>query len=310
MNALTTATTGYMMNAVNPDLLARFVDFIDARPKTIETYTKALRQFFKYLAANGIATPTRADVIDYREQLKATGHKPGTIATYVISIRQFFKWTESEGIYPDVSSNVKGAKIERTHKKDPLTIKQVKAVFAEIDRDTLAGARDYAILAVMTTGGLRTIEVIRANIEDLRTLGDNIVLYIMGKGRDEKSDYVKMSTQTDKAIRDYLTLRGKVNGNDPLFASVSHNSAGRRLTTRSISRIVKSRMIAAGLNSERLTAHSLRHTAATLNLLNGGTIDETQQLLRHSKIDTTMIYLHHLDRSKNDSESRIAGAIF
>lgn len=162
----------------------------------------------------------------------------------------------------------------------------------------------------MITGGLRTIEVIRANIDDLRALGDEMVLYIQGKGKDEKSDFIKITPPAEKAIRKYLKLRGKAEGTDPLFCSLSHNSTGERMTTRSISRIVKDRLIAAGLDSDRLTAHSLRHTAATLNLLNGGTLDETQQLLRHSKIDTTMIYAHHLDRAKNQSEQRIADAIF
>jgi len=310
MNALTTTNKGYMMNAVKSDLMPRFVAFIDARPATVDTYTRALRQMFKYLADNGITAPTREDIISYREQIKAAGHKPGTVATYIIAARQFFKWTASEGIYPDVAANVKAVKIERAHKKDPLTSNQVKSVLSEIDRDTLQGARDYAILALMTTGGLRTIEVIRADIADLRTLGDDTILYIQGKGRDEKSDYVKVPAPAEKAIREYMRLRGKTDKTAPLFSSISNNSQGGRMTTRSISRIVKNRMIDVGINSDRLTAHSLRHTAATLNLLNGGTIDETQQLLRHSKIDTTMIYLHHLDRAKNNSENRIAGAIF
>lgn len=82
------------------------------------------------------------------------------------------------------------------------------------------------------------------------------------------------------------------------------------MTTRSVSRIAKQHMVDVGLNSERLTGHSLRHTAATLNLLNGATLEETKQLLGHSNINTTMIYAHALERSKNNSEKRIAKAIF
>ena len=82
------------------------------------------------------------------------------------------------------------------------------------------------------------------------------------------------------------------------------------MTTRSISRIVKDHMIAAGYNSDRLTAHSLRHTCATLNLLNGGTPQETRQLLRHTSLNTTMIYSHALERANNQSEARVAAAIF
>lgn len=310
MNGLIARHTEYMTETISADLLDSFTSFIDARPRTVETYQKALRQFFRYMADNDIKKPSRDDVLNYRELLRTSGYKPGTITTYIISLRQFFKWTEAAGLYPDIAANVKGAKIERSHKKDPLTSTQAKAVFTGIDRDTLAGVRDYAILAVMTTGGLRTIEIIRANIDDMRTLGNETVLYIQGKGRDEKSEYIKLSTTAEKAIRAYLTKRGRTSGNAPLFASISNNSKGERMTTRSISRIVKDRLIDAGLNSERLTAHSLRHTAATLNLLNGGTIDETQQLLRHSNINTTMIYLHHLDRAKNNSEERISEAIF
>jgi integrase/recombinase XerC len=153
MNELTTANTGHMMNTVNPDLLTRFISFLDASPKTISTYTRALRQFFKYLADHEISAPTRADVLAYREALKASRHKPATVQSYIIAVRQFFKWTASEGICPDIADKIKGAKISRLHKKDALTNRQVKALFAGIDRSTLAGARDYAVLAVMAPGG-------------------------------------------------------------------------------------------------------------------------------------------------------------
>jgi integrase/recombinase XerC len=96
---------------------------------------------------------------------------------------------------------------------------------------------------------------------------------------------------------------------DPLFAGVGNRNAGGRLTTRSISGIEKGALVSAGLNSDRLTAHSLRHTAATLNLLNGGTLEETKQLLRHTNINTTLIYAHALERANNQSEARIEAAL-
>ena len=82
------------------------------------------------------------------------------------------------------------------------------------------------------------------------------------------------------------------------------------MTTRSIRAIAKSSMVDAGFNSDRLTAHSMRHTAGTLALLNGASTREVQQLLRHSNINTTMIYAHELDRAKNNSELKVANAIF
>lgn len=288
-----------------------FINYIDASENTVKTYTRAIKQFFKYMIEHDITKPTRADILAYRDHLKDTGRKASTIQNYIIALRQFFNWTEAQKIYPNIAKGIKGAKQTKEHKKDYLTSKQVKAILKDASKDkSLKGLRDKAILALMITGGLRTIEVSRANIEDLRTLGDNTVLYIQGKGRDDKSEYMKVIPQVENAIRDYLKKRGNVNPKEPLFASTSNNNAGAPMTTRSISGIVKDAMINAGFNSDRLTAHSLRHTAGTLNLLNGGTLEETQQLLRHQNIGTTMIYLHHLDREKNKSEERIGGAIF
>ena len=96
----------------------------------------------------------------------------------------------------------------------------------------------------------------------------------------------------------------------PLFAVVSNRHLGGRMTTRNLSGMVKARLATAGFSSPRLTAHSLRHTAATLSLLTGGTVQETQQLLGHASIETTMIYVHQLDRAASKSEERIADAVF
>ena len=306
-----TRTSGEVVRqqAITADLYSRFIDFVDAKPKTIETYTRALKQFFAYLYRNNINQPQRADIIAFREDLKATGHKPSTIQNYITTVRLFFQWTEQEHIYENIAAHIKGAKIDQGHKKDYLTGKQVKTLISDIDRTTEQGQRDYAILSLMITTGLRTIEVIRADIGDLRAIGNDTVLYIQGKGHDEKTDFVKVSEPVEMAIREYLRNR-QTDDSQPLFASEANRNKGDRMTTRSISRIVKDNLISAGFNSDRLTAHSLRHTAATLNLLNGGTIEETQQLLRHTSINTTMIYSHHLDRMKNNSEDRVAKAIF
>ena len=162
----------------------------------------------------------------------------------------------------------------------------------------------------MLTTGLRTIEIERANVEDLRNVGDFTALYVQGKGHLERTDYVKVPAPVEEAIREYLSFRGKVNDTEPLFASVSNHNDNGRMTTRSISRIAKENMIDAGFNSSKLTAHSLRHTAAILNLLNGGSLEETQTLLRHSSPTTTSIYTHRIERLNNNSEERIASAIF
>lgn len=292
------------------DTFDRFISYLDASPKTVDTYKKALRQFFNYLALNGIRQPQREDVLAFRDDLKASGLKPTTVQNYITATRIFFKWTEQEGLYPNIAEHVKGAKLDKNHKKDYLTSRQAKEVLASIETDTEEGLRNYAILSLMVTGGLRTIEVSRADVGDLRTLGENTVLYIQGKGREEKTEYIKISAPVEKAIRTYLKARGNVEEGQPLFTSTSNNSRGKRISTRTVSGIVKKALKNAGYDSARLTAHSLRHTAITLALLAGRDITEVQQFARHANLNTTMIYNHALDQAKNGCSDAITSAIF
>ena len=295
--------------AITSEAFGKWIAYLDASPKTVESYTKSIRRFAAYLRENGIMYPTKNDVIAFRDDLKLT-HKPTTVQAYLAAVKVFFRWTAEEGIYPNIADRVKGVKLDTEHKKDYLTSKQTNRLLSKIDRSTTKGKRDFAILALMVTTGLRTISVIRANIEDLRTAGDSTALYYQGKGHEEKATYVKIAPEVEDAILDYLADRAEAAPEAPLFASIANRNNGQRMTTKSISRLVKDHMIDVGLNSDRLTAHSLRHTAATLNLLNGATVEETRQLLDHSNINTTLIYSHALERAKNNSELRIANAIF
>lgn len=295
---------------ISIDLFERFIAYLDSSQKTIETYTKAIRQLFNYFSLNGITRPTREDIIAFRDELKASGHKPTTVQNYITATKLFFKWTAQERIYPNVAEHIKGAKLNREHKKDYLTSRQVKTILEAVERDTVKGLRDYAMLTLMITGGLRTIEVVRADISDLRNIGECTALFVQGKGREEKTEYIKISPEVERAIRTYLTKRGSKDESEPLFTSTSNNNAGQRLTTRTVSEIVKDRLKSAGYDSNRLTAHSLRHTAVTLSLLAGKDITEVQQFARHSNIATTMIYNHALDKAKNSCSEAIAKAIF
>lgn len=310
MNALEISQNKVITQKIGQELFNRFIAYLDTSLKTTETYTKSLRQLFRYFYFNNIEQPQRENIIAFKEYLKNSGHKPTTIQNYINAVKLFFRWTAQENYYPNITDNIKGIKLSREHKRDYLTSIQVKEILANVERNDLQGLRDYAILTLMVTGGLRDIEVARADIKDFRTVGDNMVLYIQGKGKQEKTEYVKISAQVEKAIRDYIKARGIIGDEEPLFTSLSNNSKGKRLSTRSISGIVKTRFKKAGYNSERLTAHSLRHTAVTLSLLAGKDITEVQQFARHDNITTTMIYNHSLDKSKNSCSEAIAQAIF
>lgn len=291
-------------------LVTSFIDFLDVSPLTVKTYKAGIARLIAYLKAKGITKPGREDIADFRKSLQASGRKPATIGAYLSAIRRFFDWTESKGLYPNITRGIKAPKIDKGHKRDFLNADQIQSMMKGIDRHTEEGKRNFAMLALMATGGLRTVEITRANVEDLTTVGGIPVLYVQGKGRTDKKDFMKLTPEVLAAIRDYLKTRGQVSTVAPLFASVSHRNKGDRLTTRTISNIAKHSMISAGYDSSRLTAHSLRHSAVTLALMNGASLQEVSHFARHSNISTTMIYSHDVDRLRSCCEASISNAIF
>ena len=291
------------------ELLNRFVQYVDVSPATLRSYISGVKVFLQYLSDNSINTPNRDTVLLFKKYL-SENKSTGTIATYLSALRRFFSWTESEGFFPNITSGVKSPRIDGGHKKDCFTANQLKTIIGGINRDNLKGARDYALFCLISATGLRTVEAMRADISDIRNIGGEDCLFVMGKGRTSKSDFVKLSGHVLQAIRAYLKMRENVTENSPLFASISHRNTGGRMTTRSISRICKSAMINAGYISKRWTAHSLRHSAITLALIAGISIQEVSQFARHSNISVTMIYAHDVERLKSKCESTISNMIF
>ena len=291
-------------------ILNDFFSFLDVSEKTSATYQRALRQLFKYFTQHAISTPSYEDILNFKKSLEASGRKSSTIALYLAAARRFFSWTEKRGFCPNVATGIKPPKQERGHKRDFLGATQLKAIFSGMKRNTLQQKRDFAIMALMSVGGLRTVEVSRANIEDIRILGDFTVLYVQSKGKHDKADFVKLPAQVLNAINEYLELRGNVSDTAPLFAGIGNRNRNGRMTTRAISGIAKNAIRNAGYNSSRLSAHSLRHSAVTLSLLGGMSLSETQAFARHSNIQTTMIYSHTVDRIRSMCEDTVCSMIF
>ena len=290
-------------------MLERFVQFVDVSQVSLRSYISGVKAFLKYTSDNGITNPTRDTVLAYKKEL-AKSKSASTIALYLSALRRFFSWCQSEGFYSDITAGVKSPHIDTGHKKDCFTANQLKTIIGGIERNSLKGKRDYALFCLISATGLRTVEVVRADIRDIRTVQGETCLFVMGKGKSSKSQFVKLSGHVLQAIRAYLEMRGAVEDDSPLFASLSHRNYGGRMTTYSISRICKSAMRHAGFNNSRLTAHSLRHTAITLALIAGISIQEVSQFARHSSINITMIYAHDVERLKSKCENAISEAIF
>lgn len=287
------------------NLIGSFLKNQDVKETTKENYRKCLRQFFLWIRENDISNATREDIIAYKESMRER-LSPYSLSLYMVAVRKFFEWIEGMKIYPNVARGIKGAKGSKQHSREPLTPEQARELMKTIKIDTtLNGLRDFAIVNLMIRTGLRDIEVKRANIEDISQKGAEAILWIQGKGRDNKDQFVILTERTHKPIREYLKAREYESRNEPLFCSHSNHNYKKRLTTHSISRLVKKRLREIGLDSRKITAHSLRHTAITFSLLGGATIQEAQALGRHANINTTLIYAHNIDRIKQAPERKI-----
>lgn len=250
--------------------------------------------------------------------------KPNTAKQYLQSVKQFFSWTAAEGLYPNIAANIKAPTVRNdTHKKDALTVPEVlnieksiktrtlqslesitgaeKDAAGRLERTTEQGKRLYAMYLLAVNAGLRTVELSRAKVKDLEIKGGQAWLYIHGKGHSEADQKKAIAPEVAEAIRDYLQTRAdKPTKESPLFVSTGNRSGGKPIATTTISTMLKRAMQAAGYDSERLTAHSLRHTAGTAVQELTGDLYQTQHYMRHSNPATTEIYLH------NDTEKQEA----
>lgn len=292
--------------ASGADIYEAYLAELDACESTRRSYRAALRRWSSWLDARGLGAldADRGTVIAYREELAAAGLKPSTVNAYLSAVRSFYRWTAGRKIFPNIADGVRGLKAGTEGAKDALTHDQALEVLDVPGADVKA-KRDRAMIALMLERGLRTVEVARADIGDLRQRGGEAVLYIQGKGREAKDNFVILSDHVLGLIYDYLNERREGDPAAPLFASCSNRDPGGRMTTRSISRVVKDRLEACGLSSARLTAHSLRHTCVTFCLLGGATVQEAQAVARHANISTTMVYAHNIDRMDGVGEACI-----
>lgn len=278
--------------------LDSFLNSQDVKQSSKDTYRKSLKQFIKWISGEGITSPTRETVLSYKTYLETLKLSPLSISTYLVAVRKFFEWTEGLKYYPNVAKGIKGAKFSKVFKKNTLTVKQIKELLEHIERFTFQGKRDYALLNLLIRTGLRTVEVIRADVGDIKQESGEMVLWIQGKGRDSKDELVLLTEETLNPIREYLEARGKVKDSDPLFISWSNRNRNERLTTRTIRGIVKKHLKQIGINSDRITTHSLRHTFGVMGIKSGASFYDIQLAMRHIDPATTQIYLKSIEREK------------
>ena len=289
------------------ELLNKFIYSLDVKESSRDLYKRTLRLYFSWVDKSGLSLSSvaREEILAYKDNLLASNKSSLSVGSYITSVRRFYEWAEANKYYPNVAKGVKSPKRKQQFKKQPLLPSQAVSLLDHCQAGTL---RDFAIVNLLLRTGLRTVEVVRANVGDIVFKGAQKVLLIQGKGRDEKDNFVLLTDKTYIPLKAYLDSRVNLKEEEPLFTSTSRNNMGERLSTRTISYIAKEGLKSIGLDEKAYTAHSLRHTTAVNILRGGGSLEMAQMTLRHSNPATTQIYTATLNeerRLQNSGEALI-----
>ena len=304
--------------------LAFLKDFSGLKSAQSEkSYRSAIGVMLNWFKDNdrNIFVATTADVRDWRDTLKAD-KAPATVELYLVAARLFFAWLCNEGVIKQNPCNVgglnlkSGVKVEREHKRSDLSIEQIQEMLATMPAETEMELRNRAVVVLMCTAGLRGVEISEAQCGDMRTQGGYTYLVVRGKGHSEKALRVKVEPNTEKMIRQYWTVRfnGKYpKDKDYMFVATSRNHTAdtdEQLSTRTIREICKKAMKAIGLDDKYHSAHSLRHSACSIALAAGESLANVKDMMRHARLDTTLIYANNYTREKNNAELTVGKKIF
>jgi site-specific recombinase XerD len=285
----------------------------DITKGSYDLYDTILKQYVSYLKEHHIMYANSQDVTNYINMKKSQGYSNKWIYQQISAIKGLYRYLSINQKRLDlpseyevnITASIKNVKTQQKTHKTILTTEQAKQLILKTkeNRRYIWQYRDYAIIYLMLTTGLRGVEIRRAMRKDLNVLNGRLVLYVQGKGRDSKDAYVKLTGGVEEALNDYL--RRRKDKNPYLFITYSHRTKRLDVSRRFFNIMLKRILYDAGMEDVCITPHALRHTAATLNLLRGGSIEETKRLMRHSKLDTTLIYAHHLDTKVDDSAEHI-----
>jgi integrase/recombinase XerC len=276
----------------------RFLQYLlverNASDLTVKSYREDLTALADYLteARSGVCPrPDDVPVLELRGYVAAlhdAGYAQTTIARRLASLRSFFRFGQREGWTR--TNPAKPLRNPRKPRNLPhfLSSDDIGTLLQSPSGDTPMGLRDRAILETMYSAGLRVSEVVGLDQSDLDFDAD--VLRVRGKGRRERLSPI--GSYAVRALKRWWPLR-KLHAAEPSgpAAPVFVNKFGRRLTTRSVGRMLQKYLRQTGLD-RRTTPHSLRHSFATHLLDRGADIRSVQELLGHKSLVTTQIYTH------------------
>ncbi|MBD2848349.1 tyrosine-type recombinase/integrase [Paenibacillus sp. IB182496] len=260
---------------------------------TIKSYRRALERFRAFVSFKSLHEVNWRDLEAYKlflaSQRVAQSERPlspATISALVIPIRSLYKWGSDPNIAlfkHNPTTRLKLPPITINSKQHYLTKKEVMQLLQALYKQ---GQRNYLIGLSLVLLGLRVSELTTMSKDDFYSDAAGASIWVSITGKGGKIREIKVPAQLKNMYLEYLAERQKNNGSR-LFP----------ISTRQVERIIQIAGSQGGI-AKKLSPHWLRHTNATLALLNGATLQQVQESLGHSHINTTQRYLHTVDQLK------------
>ena len=308
-DALDFSSLSSIAATVNEDVWTDFLK-LHVSPNTKRTYAAAIDDFFGRLM-NVNASPERIReflalpddkalgvVLKYKALLLEAKLAPSTINTRLSALKSLVDHGRKLKQCGFTVADVKQVRVEKYRDTSGVGVDGFRSMLGTVDRSTFKGKRDYAILRLLWDNALRRGELVAANVGDFR----DGQLWIVGKGKLQKCS-IDLAPATVMAVREWLAalrlrsvqVRDGV-GDEPLFIAVDTNTFGKRLSGRSVARLVAGASLCDQgevnpLVGKRMSPHKVRHSSITTFLdASNGDVRTAQRLSRHSRLDTLMIY--------------------
>ena len=285
-----------MSNLIMEEYLYYLKEEKGLTPNTLESYTRDMEQFIKYLDNNNISDLTKVNktiIITYLLHLQKSGKASSTISRNLASIRCFYQYLINEDlIKEDPTLNLKSPKPE---KKSPsiLTKEEVNLLLSQPKTDSFKGIRDKAMLELLYATGIRVSELVALDLDNLDL--DSAYLYIRESENIERT--IPIGNYALEYLFDYIKNYRENVLKDSEERAIFLNFSGGRLTRQGFWKIIRQYTKESGID-KNITPHTLRHSFAVHLLQNGADIKTVQELLGHSDISTTQLYYFATENEK------------
>ncbi|NQX58935.1 site-specific tyrosine recombinase XerD [Paenibacillus qinlingensis] len=274
--------------------LQSFIQFLTTERglsrNTLESYERDLLQFVAYLEMQGVTSWRETGKVhlgSYLSQLKTLGRASATLSRIRVSLRSFFQFMVKERhLDSDPSVFIEVPKLEKRIPK-VLSILEVEKLLEAPQSQQVNGARDKAMLELLYATGIRVSELVALNIADV-----NLEMgFIRCIGKAEKERMIPLSGIAIRIIDTYIQqyriklLKRSVD-EEALF--IGH--LGTRMTRQGFWKIMKRYALETEITNE-ITPHTLRHSFAAHLIENGADLRSVQEMLGHSDISSTQLYV-------------------